>query len=227
MNLADIQNSIYRRTHTNSDSFTNADMLLAINRAYEKVNAIIRKHIDNYRPTLFTSSDLTTGTVSPVCDSLYHDLIALWPSYEYATENNLDNRNGFLALIQSMEKSLYDFYTDRSYFVFTVTIASPGVFTQTSHGLNVGDEVSFITSGALPTGLSADTYYFVISQGLTNDAFEVSATKDGTAINTSGSQSGTHWFFSKRFRRRMTTSSESGTRTESGRFGINGGDSSE
>lgn len=75
---------------------------------------------------------------------------------------------------------------------FTVTIASPGVFTKTAHGLAVGDEVYFTTTGALPTGLTASTKYYVVAGGFTVDAFEVSATSGGTAITTSGSQSGTH-----------------------------------
>ena len=75
---------------------------------------------------------------------------------------------------------------------FTVTIASPAVFSKTAHGLVAGEEVYFTTTGALPTGLTASTKYYVISAGLTADAFEVSATSGGSAINTSGSQSGTH-----------------------------------
>ena len=75
---------------------------------------------------------------------------------------------------------------------FTVTIASPAVFSKTAHGLVAGDAVYFTTTGALPTGLSANTIYYIISAGLTADAFEVSTTRGGSAVNTSGSQSGTH-----------------------------------
>lgn len=75
---------------------------------------------------------------------------------------------------------------------FTVTIATPAVFSLTNHGLVAGDQVYFTTTGALPTGLSANTIYFVISAGLTSSAFEVSATRGGSAINTTGSQSGVH-----------------------------------
>lgn len=74
----------------------------------------------------------------------------------------------------------------------TVTIASPAVFSYTSHGLNAGDIITLTTTGALPTGLTANTSYYVISAGLTANAFEVSATPGGSAVNTSGTQSGTH-----------------------------------
>lgn len=199
MTLSDIQNSIYRRTETDSTSFTNANMLLAINRAYERVNALIRRHIDNYRPTLWTSSDLTTGTAEPKFDSLYHDLIALWPSYEYASENVMANAGGFLNMINALEKDLVLFYGSRGYDVFTITIASPGVITKNKHGLRNEDRVSFITTGALPTGISVDTWYYVIYA--TEDTFKISATKGGTAINTSGSQSGTHYYYTDQQKR--------------------------
>lgn len=74
----------------------------------------------------------------------------------------------------------------------TVTIASPGVFTLTSHGLVLDDKIYLTTTGALPTNLAINTIYYVISAGLTADEFQVSATKGGAAINTSGSQSGIH-----------------------------------
>lgn len=74
----------------------------------------------------------------------------------------------------------------------TITIASPAVITLNSHGLTANDSVQFTTTGALPTGISASTQYYVISAGLTTNAFEISATLGGSAINTSGSQSGTH-----------------------------------
>lgn len=75
---------------------------------------------------------------------------------------------------------------------FTVTIASPGVFTKNNHGFRLNDAVFFRTTGALPTGLVAGTVYFVTSTNLTTNTFTVSATVNGAAINTTGTQSGTH-----------------------------------
>lgn len=84
----------------------------------------------------------------------------------------------------------------------TVTIASPGVVTWTSHGFTGNEPVSFATTGALPTGLTAGTIYYVVTASVTANTFTVSATAGGAAINTSGSQSGTHtgyygWAFTK------------------------------
>lgn len=81
----------------------------------------------------------------------------------------------------------------------TVTIASPGVFTLTGHGFNVGTAVYFSTTGALPTGITASTTYYVIAAGLTANAFEVSTQIGGSAVNTTGTQSGTHTVFTQSY----------------------------
>lgn len=74
--------------------------------------------------------------------------------------------------------------------VVTISIASPAVITLNNHPFKAGHPVKFSTTGALPTGLTAGTIYYVISAGLTANTFEVSASSGGAAINTSGSQSG-------------------------------------
>lgn len=74
----------------------------------------------------------------------------------------------------------------------TMTIASPGVITWTSHGLSANDPVRFTTTGALPTGFVANTTYFVVGASITTNTFQLSATAGGAAINTSGTQSGVH-----------------------------------
>lgn len=74
---------------------------------------------------------------------------------------------------------------------FTVTI-STALFALTNHGLVAGDIVQFTTTGALPTGISTGTDYYVISSGLTADVFKVSVTLGGSSVSLSGTQSGTH-----------------------------------
>lgn len=72
----------------------------------------------------------------------------------------------------------------------TITIASPGVITWTGHNFVANSPIVFTTTGALPTGLTAGTTYYVVSPAA--NTFQVSSTPGGAAINTSGSQSGTH-----------------------------------
>lgn len=80
---------------------------------------------------------------------------------------------------------------------FTVTIASPGVVTFNSHGFENNDVVILQTTGALPTGLSVNTRYFVRNKAA--NTFELSTTSGGASINTSGTQSGTHKLNSESF----------------------------
>lgn len=72
----------------------------------------------------------------------------------------------------------------------TITIASPAVFTRSNHGLADGQLAYLTTTGALPTGLTANTRYFV--RNATSTTFNLSTTLAGSLINTSGTQSGTH-----------------------------------
>ena len=81
--------------------------------------------------------------------------------------------------------------------VVTITIANPGVVTETAHGFQTGESIFLTTTGFLPTGLSANILYFVIN--VTTDTFRLALNYanaiDGTAINTSGTQSGIHSIF--------------------------------
>lgn len=77
----------------------------------------------------------------------------------------------------------------------TVTIATPAVVSWTAHGLSEGAPVVFTTTGALPTGITAGTTYYVGRSPGTN-SFNISTSvanaAAGTFVATSGSQSGTH-----------------------------------
>lgn len=77
----------------------------------------------------------------------------------------------------------------------TFTIASPCVATKAGHGLSAGNIVYFATTGALPTGITANTPYFVLATGLTANDFQFSLTLGGTAVVTTGTQSGVHTMF--------------------------------
>lgn len=73
----------------------------------------------------------------------------------------------------------------------TISITSPAVVSQTNTYVG-GEEVYFQTTGALPTGLSANTTYYVSTSGLNAGSFQVAATRGGASISVSGTQSGTH-----------------------------------
>jgi hypothetical protein len=76
----------------------------------------------------------------------------------------------------------------------TLTIASPGVVNWTGHGLVQDQRVAFTTTGALPTGLTANINYFVRTV-LDANSFTVSSgtvASGAGVVNFTGSQSGTH-----------------------------------
>lgn len=86
-----------------------------------------------------------------------------------------------------------DVKTLRSYVNPTVVISatSPAIATLPNHGLNINDTVIFSTNGVFPSGVVAGQLYYVT---ITPDAntFIFAASLNGTAINASGTQSGTH-----------------------------------
>lgn len=103
---------------------------------------------------------------------------------------------GFIGLIVNTVgvTSAAAFYDGLSSIV-TITLAAPGVVSWAAHGLAIGDAVKLTTTGALPTGLTAGTTYYVSATGFTADAFSLSDTRAhaiaGTNnITTSVSQSG-------------------------------------
>lgn len=72
----------------------------------------------------------------------------------------------------------------------SLTLGTPGVVTLAAHALAVGDTFIPYTTGALLTGLTAGTTYYVQSVPTAN-TFTVSATNGGAAIAFTGTQSGT------------------------------------
>jgi hypothetical protein len=71
----------------------------------------------------------------------------------------------------------------------THTAYTPTLVTLTAHGLTANTRVGFTTTGALPTGMAANTPYYVRNPSA--NAFEISSTSGGNANQTSGTQSGT------------------------------------
>lgn len=90
----------------------------------------------------------------------------------------------------------------------TVTVAKPkrtvptsgvntgtDVITYTTHGLVAGDAVAYNNGGGTSaTGLTSGTTYYVIASGLTADAFKVSATLNGTAVDITGTGNNAQYF---------------------------------
>jgi hypothetical protein len=71
----------------------------------------------------------------------------------------------------------------------TISIAAPGVITlPAGFSFPDGTTFTFTSTGALPTGLTVGQVYFVVNSS--GSTFSVSTTLNGSAITTSGGQSG-------------------------------------
>lgn len=98
---------------------------------------------------------------------------------------------------------------DVSQTVQSFTLASPGV-VQVPGAPSNGDQVSFTTTGTLPTGITAGVIYYVINR--TSTTFEIAATPGGSAIAFTGTDAGTAIATSRTLI--ITSGSQSGTQTE-------------
>ncbi len=140
---------------------------------------------------------MTSATIPPPVASVPVGGVIDWPGpvvprFWLASFGQSLLRASYSALFSALVKTVN---------TFTVTLASPGVFTTPAvHGLVIGDPV-FLIGGTLPTGLTANTTYYVMTVPTTT-TFTLGTTRTinvitggvtvTTAINTSGSQSGTH-----------------------------------
>jgi hypothetical protein len=105
------------------------------------------------------------------------------------------------SLVYSVYDNINDSYIQYEELTFidvedicTITIATPAVITQAGHGYVIGDAIKFSTTGALPTGLNANTIYYVTNPAINtfNVSINYANAVAGTKINTSGTQSGVH-----------------------------------
>lgn len=142
----------------------------------------VKAYVDAVR-ALLTSQGLLAQT-----GDIWQQAGTTLPSGWLACDGTAVSRTTYSALFAELVKSKS---------TFTVTIASPAVVTNTAHGLYTGEGVYLTTTGALPTGLSQNTMYYVIrvDANTFNLATSLANAIAGTKINTTGSQSGTHTLY--------------------------------
>ena len=122
------------------------------------------------------------------------------PSTEHVTEvsgiTSADSNDVFIHTIRRSEDEAYALVIkggQSSYKTFTG--ATTNVLTASGHTLVNGDEVQFTTDNTLPSPLAVLTSYYVIESDSVAGTFEVSATSGGSAVNITGTGSGTHTIF--------------------------------
>ena len=121
------------------------------------------------------------GTSSPSTDSL-----RLWSQYNFGEDLVFGPRGG----------GIYYWNATIGYAPSEVTIpvGSPATLTF-SKSLSDGDAVQLYSTGALPTGLTQGTVYYVVNAAGTSA--QLAATAGGTPITTTVAGSGTHYLYAR------------------------------
>lgn len=141
---------------------------------------------------------------APVWDATLGRFVTV--AFNAEISNDLTSAAANVGAAAAQPYSAYDFYLLasghlyrgprwRKAMTFTVTSASPAVFTTaTDHGFYDGQPIYLETTGALYTGLAVLTVYFVTVVSSTTFKVSTSLANQvaGTFVNTSGAQSGVH-----------------------------------
>jgi len=176
--------------------------LTLISSITDSVNTVIDDGIQTYRGTALQLKNYIfpddAVTLAKLADEVVKKLVPVGSILNMALS---DVPDGFVkcngaALSRTTYADLFQkLVTDTGFSAqtFTITIAAPGVVTKSSHGFKGGERIRLTTTGALPTGLSAGSEYFV--NYIDANTFRLQAFSNvlaGTYITTTGSQSGTH-----------------------------------
>lgn len=90
----------------------------------------------------------------------------------------------FSLLQNSTWKAQFRVTQNRKQVTSVQVTATVPTFTVTCHGLTAGTKVVF--TGASTCGVSENTVYYVIADGLTSDVFKVSSTLGGSSVTIGG-----------------------------------------
>jgi hypothetical protein len=148
-------------------------------------------NLPNIAETATVAATAATGTINYdvlTQSVLYYTTAATGNWTLNVRGNSLNTLNSLLGIGQSLTLAFLVTNQTANAQTATITIATPAVFTVTTAPAN-GTPVAFSTTGALPTGLTAGTIYYVINSS--GSTFNVATTVGGSAIATSGTQSGT------------------------------------
>lgn len=152
--------------------------------------------------TLGSSSiGITSGQISGIVGDTFQELYLNAPSgtpthyikfgdFIYLRPNPNFNKTSGL-------KAYFNRPASKFNFVAVTANADDTLTTSSAHGLSANDTVIFETDGTIPTGLTADTQYYVISSGLTTTVFKVSATLGGSAVDITNAQTSSNHAFLK------------------------------
>ena len=157
--------------------------------------ALYPETLDDFGNVVGNASGQISGTSSGSFDQLYINAPSGIPSkyIKYGDFIYLDKKPNYNST--SGLKVYFNRPAVKFNFIGVTATAASDLLTTTEsalHGLVENDTVIFETDGTIPTGLTADTIYYVIAGGLTTTAFKVSATLGGSAVDITDAQAGSN-----------------------------------
>jgi hypothetical protein len=180
---SDGTNMAYGALGDNAKSFANGDVMIFSDYVAIDQSATLGAVLGTGDATIGYSAYICSNITDPTPDNVSYMKWAETPAAAYTL--TVGGR-----IIHAMYSGVRIGREDVTLSGATTSIASPCKVGYTAHGLTNGQRVKLTTTGALPTGITAGTTYYVVNK--TDNDFEIEATVGGGAINTSGSQSGVH-----------------------------------
>ena len=168
---------------TDALSFAIFSQIATAGQGLTKTNSVFDVNVDNITMQINGLNQLIC-TLFPAGTLITHVSTSV-PGY-LLCDGSSYSRTTYAALFAALNVSIG---------TVTISLASPGVVTFASaHGLTSSQTIFLTTTGALPTGLAANTTYWVqtVSPTAVRVAASLALYEAGTFINTSGSQSGVH-----------------------------------
>ena len=173
-----------------------------IQNADDAIESYINNNLLMVRDTGGEIIDLTTGTVDALDasaqilsftaledsgSSVFTDTVTIYATVEV---------NLATPLFKTLNRSRYVAFDLSHKILMSAVNTSTETFTYTAHGYSSGDAVVYYNGGGTSVaGLTSGTTYYVISAGLTANAFRVSATLGGGAVNLTGTGNDLQYFF--------------------------------
>ena len=161
--------------------------------SYDDTNGPYEVTITNASPAVLKVLATVTDIATNVCTTSQNHKLKVGDKFiPTSTANNFISGTTYY-VISVPEYNQFTVSTSSGGGVFALVngagLTIKGIKT---HKLLENYTLSFTTTGTLPAGIIPVDTYFVLSSGLTDTEFQISLTKNGSAINTSSAGSGVH-----------------------------------
>ena len=169
------------------------DKSIYITRYDDNLIGQFSRHLTTFDLTALTPASIATGT-NPQGLVISPDLVSAYCTNYGDNTISQFSRNAttfLLTAVTSLPPS-----TGVNPFGIAIAPDGENVYVTNFNDTTISQysRTSAISSVGLPTGLSTEIPYYVLSSGLTADAFQAAPVAGGTAVATSGVQAGVHTF---------------------------------